>query len=137
LFDPTTHNPIPGNILSNDPNYTPSAVMTKVFALLPATSGSLNNNVFDRSTSSTHANLWDLKIDENISDKQRVSFGLDWDNTKTGGASILAPFLGSQTPQDTRYARFSHNYVVSPTLVNQFLLGYSRRFRTEASNGLG
>ena len=137
LFDPTTHNPIPGNILSNDPNFTPSAVMTEVFSLLPPTSGSLTNNVFDRSTSNTRANLWDLKIDQNISDKQRVSFGLDWDNTSTGSTSILAPFLGSQTPQDTRYARFSHNYVFSPSLVNQFLLGYSRRFRTEASNGLG
>jgi hypothetical protein len=35
LYDPTTHNPIPGNILSNDPNFAPSAVMTKVFSLLP------------------------------------------------------------------------------------------------------
>jgi Carboxypeptidase regulatory-like domain/TonB dependent receptor len=137
LYDPTTHNPIPGNILSNDPNYKPSAVMTKVFSLLPKTSGALTNNVFDQSKSTTRANLWDLKIDEIISDKQRFSFGFDYDNTKTGGSSILAPFLGSQTPQDTRYVRFSHNYIFSPTVVNQFLVGFSRRFRTEASNGLG
>lgn len=137
LYDPITHNPIPGNILSNDPDYTPSAVMTKVFALLPPTNGGLTDNVFDRSTSTTQANLWDLKIDQTISNKQRVSFGLDWDNTNTGGSSILAPFLGSHTPQNTRYARFSHNYIFSPTVVNEFLVGFSRRFRTEASNGLG
>jgi len=137
LYDPTTHNAISNNLLSNDPNYTPSAIMTQVFSLLPATSGALTNNVFDRSTSTTQANLWDLKIDHNISDKQRFSFGFDYDNTKTGGTSILAPFLGSQTPQDTRYVRFSHNYIFSPTVVNQFLVGFSRRFRTEASNGLG
>jgi hypothetical protein len=137
LYDPTTHNPIPGNILSNDPNFTPSAVITKVFALLPATSGALTNNVFDQSRSTTTANLWDLKIDHNISEKQRFSFGFDYDNTKTGGTSILAPFLGSQTPQSTRYARFSHNYIFTPTVVNEFLVGFSRRFRTEASNGLG
>jgi hypothetical protein len=137
LYDPTTHNPIPGNILSNDPDYTPSAVMTKVFSLLPPTSGALTNNVFDQSKSTTTANLWDLKIDQTISDKQRFSFGFDYDNTKTGGSSILAPFLGSQTPQSTRYVRFSHNYTFSPTVVNEFLVGFSRRFRTEASNGLG
>jgi hypothetical protein len=137
LYDPTTHNPIPGNILSNDPNFTPSAVMTEVFSLLPPTSGALTNNVFDQSKSTTTANLWDLKIDQNISDKQRFSFGFDYDNTKTGGSSILAPFLGSQTPQSTRYVRFSHNYIFSPTVVNEFLVGFSRRFRTEASNGLG
>lgn len=137
LYDPTTHNSISGNILSNDPNYTPSAVMTKVFSLLPKTSGSLTNNVFDQSKSTTTANLWDLKVDQTISDKQRFSFGFDYDNTKTGGTSILAPFLGSQTPQSTRYVRFSHNYIFSPTVVNQFLVGFSRRFRTEASNGIG
>jgi hypothetical protein len=137
LYDPTTGNPIPGNILSNDPNYTASAVMTKVFSLLPKTSGALTNNVFDQSKSTTTANLWDLKIDQNISDKQRFSFGFDYDNTKTGGTSILAPFLGSQTPQSTRYVRFSHNYIFTPTVVNEFLVGFSRRFRTEASNGLG
>lgn len=137
LYDPITHNPIPGNILSNDPNYTPSAVVTKIFSLLPKTSGSLTDNVFDQSRSSTTANLWDLKIDQNVSDKQRFSFGFDYDNTNTGGTSILAPFLGSQTPQNTRYVRFSHNYIFSPTVVNEFLVGFSRRFRTEASNGLG
>ena len=137
IYDPTTHNAVPGNLLSNDPNFKASAVMTKVFSLLPQTSGALTNNVFDRSTSSTRANLWDLKVDQTISDKQRFSAGFDYDNTKTGGTSILAPFLGSQTPQDTRYARFSHNYIFSPTVVNQFLVGFSRRFRTEASNGLG
>ena len=137
LYDPITHNAIPGNILSNDPDYTPSAVMTKVFALMPKTSGALTNNVFDQSKSITTANLFDLKIDQTISDKQRFSFGFDYDNTKTGGTSILAPFLGSQTPQSTRYVRFSHNYMFNPTLVNQFLVGFSRRFRTEASNGLG
>jgi hypothetical protein len=137
LYDPTTHNPIPGNILSNDPNYTPSSVMTNVFALLPPTTGGLTNNVFDQSTSRTTANLWDLKLDQTISNKQAISFGFDYANTKTGGSSILAPFLGSQTPQDTRYARFNHNYIFTPNVVNQFLVGFSRRFRTEASNGLG
>src|SRR5207253_9726063 len=32
LYDPTTHAAIPGNVLTNDPNFTPSAVMTNVFA---------------------------------------------------------------------------------------------------------
>ena len=136
LYDPTTHNPIPGNVLTNDPNFRPSSVITNVFAQLPPTNGGLTDNVFDRSLSNTTANLWDLKIDHNISDKQRVSFGFDYDNTNTGGSSVLAPFLGSHTPQNTRYARLSHNYIFNPTLVNQFLFGFSRRFRTEASNGL-
>jgi hypothetical protein len=137
LYDPTTHNAIPGNVLSNDPNYTESTVMKNVFALLPPASGGLQNNVVDRSLSQTRANLWDLKIDQIISPKQRISFGFDYDNTNTGGTSDLGPIFGSHTPQDTRYARFGHNYVFSPTVVNQFLFGFSRRFRGEVSNSLG
>jgi hypothetical protein len=137
LYDPTTKAPITGNILTNDPNYTASSVITKVFSFLPPTNGGLTNNVIDRSISNTTANLWDLKIDHNISDKQRISFGFDYDNTNTGGTSSLGPIFGSHTPQDTRYARFSHNYNFQPSVVNQFLIGFSRRFRTESSNSLG
>ncbi|PYU61255.1 MAG: hypothetical protein DMG56_13850 [Acidobacteria bacterium] len=54
LYDPTTHAAIPGDILTNDPNFKASAVMTKVFALLPPTNGSLTNNVADHTVSSTN-----------------------------------------------------------------------------------
>jgi hypothetical protein len=137
LYDPTTHAAIPGDILTNDPNFKPSAVMTKVFALLPATNGGLTNNVVNTSVNSTTANLYDVKVDHIISDKQRISGGFDYDNTNTGGTSNLGPIFGSVTPQSTRYARFSDNYIFTPSLVNQFLFGFSRRFRGEVSNGLG
>jgi hypothetical protein len=137
LYDPTTHAAIPGNILTNDPNFTPSAVMTKVFALLPPTNGSLTNNVVDHTISNTTANLYDVKIDHIISEKHRISGGFDYDHTKTGGTSDLGPIFGSSTPQDTRYVRFSDNYILSPSVVNQFLVGFSRRFRGEVANNLG
>lgn len=137
LYDPTTHNPIPGNVLSNDPNYKESAVMAKVMASLPPTSGGLTSNVFDTSISRTTADLWDLKIDETISDKQRFSFGFDYDNTQAGTFSVLEPYINQQVPQSTRYTRFSHSYSFSPTVVNAFLVGFSRRFRGEISNSLG
>jgi hypothetical protein len=137
LYDPTTHAAISGDNLANDPNFTASKVMTNVFGLLPPTNGSLNNNVIDRSLSSTTANLYDVKIDHSFSDKHRISGGFDYDNTNTGGTSDLGPIFGSHTPQSTRYARISDNYVISPTLVNQALFGFSRRFRGEVSNSLG
>ena len=114
----------------------PSAVIANALAILPATNGGVTNNTINRSLSSTTANLWDFKIDHNISDKQRISFGFDYDNTNTGGTSSLGPIFGSHTPQDTRYGRFSHNYIFNPNVVNQFLAGFSRRFRSETSNGL-
>src|SRR6266705_1711107 len=137
LYDPTTHAAIPGNVLTNDPNFTPSAVMTKVFALLPPTNGGLTNNVIDHTISSTSANLFDVKIDHILSEKHRVSGGFDYDNTKTGGTSDPGPIFGSSTPQNTRYARFGDTYIFNSSVVNQFLFGFSRRFRGEVSNSLG
>ena len=137
IYDPTTHVAVPGDNLANDPNFTASKVMTNVFGLLPTTNGSLDNNVIDRSLSSTTANLYDVKIDHSFSEKHRISGGFDYDNTNTGGTSDLGPIFGSHTPQSTRYARISDNYVFSPTVVNQALFGFSRRFRGEVSNSLG
>jgi len=137
LYDPVTHAAIPGNILTNDPNFTPSKVVGNILALLPKTNGGLTNNVVDTSVSSTTANLFDIKIDHIISDKHRISGGFDYDNTSTGGTSNLGPLFGSTTPQNTRYARISDNYIFTPSLVNQFLFGFSRRFRGELSNSIG
>ena len=137
LYDPVTHAPIPGNILTNDPNFTPSKVVGNILALLPKTNGGLTNNVVDTSISSTTANLFDIKIDHIISEKHRISGGFDYDNTNTGGTSNLGPLFGSTTPQNTRYARISDNYIFTPSLVNQFLFGFSRRFRAELSNSIG
>jgi hypothetical protein len=137
LYDPTTGNAIPGNILTNDPNFKPSAVMTKLFALLPPTTGAPSNNTLGTHTAKTTANLWDLKIDHIISDKQRISGGFDHGQTFRGDVSSLGPIFGQSTPQSTRYLRFSHNYILRPTVVNQFLVGFSRRFRGEVANSLG
>jgi hypothetical protein len=137
LYDPVTHQAIPGNSLKNDPNFTPSKVVSNILALLPTTTGASQNNVLDTTISTTTANLFDIKIDENISDKHRISGGFDYDNTNTGGKSNLGPLFGSTTPQNTRYARISDNYIFTPSIVNQFLFGFSRRFRGELSDSIG
>ena len=137
LYDPTTHAAIAGDVLTNDPNFTPSNVMTNVFNLLPKTNGQPTNNVVDQTISRTTADLYDVKIDHSFSDKHRISGGFDYDHTRQGGISSLGPIFGQGIPQDTRYARISDNYVISPTLVNQALFGFSRRFRGEVSNSLG
>ncbi len=137
IYDPVTHAPIPQNTLSNDPNFKPSSVMSKVFALLPPTNGGLTNNVFQRQTSQTIANLFDIKVDQNVSDRQRISAGLDYDNTNNQSIVSLGPIFGGQTPQNTRYARFSDDYTFTPSVLNHFLMGFSRRWRGELSNGIG
>jgi len=137
IYDPISHAAIPQDTLSNDPNYTESSVMSKVFGLMPTTNGSLTNNVFQRTTSQTWANLFDIKVDQNVSERQHISAGFDYDNTNTGSVVSLGPIYGSVTPQNTRYTRFSDDYTLTPSLLNHFLAGFSRRWRGELSNGIG
>jgi len=137
VYDPVTHTAIPQNTLSNDPNFTASPAMTKVFGFMPATNGGLTNNVFQRQTSQTVADLFDVKVDQNVSDRQRISVGFDYDNTNNQSIVSLGPIFGGQTPQNTRYGRVSDDYTFTPSLLNHFLAGFSRRYRGEVSNGIG
>jgi hypothetical protein len=137
IYDPTTHAAIPNNTLASDPNYTASSVMAKMFAYMPATNGNLTNNVYETSTTKVPANMFDIKIDQNISSKQRLSFGFDFDNTNNASVESIGPMFGGATPQNTRYVRASYDYTLSPSVLNHFLVGLSRRYRGEISNGLG
>lgn len=137
LYDPTTHQPIPGDLLSADPNFHMSPVVAKLYSYMPPTTGALTNNAIVNSTNFTTANLWDLKIDHTVSDKQRIMFGFDFDNTNDGVSTNLGPLFGGVTPQNTRYTRLEHYYVFSPNVFNQFMIGFSRRWRGELSTSIG
>ncbi len=138
IYSPTTHSAVPFDTLTNDPNYKESSVMTKAFQYWPAaTSNSITNNYIVTTTTRVPANMFDIKIDQNVSDKQRISFGLDYDNTNNIGASSEGAPFGSETPQNTRYVRFSHDYTLTPSVLNHFLAGFSRRYRGELSTSIG
>ncbi len=72
--------------------------MSKVFGLLPTTTAALTNNVINTTINSTTANIFDIKIDHNISYKQRISGGFDLRQykhraaTQTSGPYSARPF---------------------------------------------
>jgi len=137
LYDPTTHAAIPNDTLANDPNYKESAVMSKAFGYAPATNGNLTNNVLVQSKSAVPANMFDIKVDQNISSRQRISFGFDFDNTNNESLESIGAIYGSATPQNTRYVRLSDDFTLTPSVLNHFLVGLSRRYRGEISSSLG
>ena len=112
-------------------------MIKKLFALLPPTNGGLTNNVVDPTISRTTANIYDIKFDQKIFSSDHLFVGFDYDNTDTGGFSALGPIFGEAIPQDTRYFRIGDDHIFSPSVVNHFLAGFSRRFRGEISNTLG
>jgi hypothetical protein len=121
--------PFAGNII---PTARLSTVSTAGNKFLPTTTNNaLQNNTLVSSTSKTSANLWTLRIDQNISDKQKVNFSIDKDNRPTSSASSLGSLYSTTDRQDNIYARFSHDYMISPTIGNHVNLGFSRRYRLE------
>jgi hypothetical protein len=138
IYDPTNHTPIPYNNLANDPLYKESAVMTKVFQYWPAAqNNNLTNNLITTSTDRVPANMFDIKVDENISSRQRISVGFDYDNTNNLSTTSLGSAFGASNPQNTRYVRLSDDYTLTPSLLNHLLVGYSRRYRGELGASIG
>lgn len=126
-----------GDILTSDPNYTSIAIVGCLYSYMPVTTNAVTDNAIVSSTAFTTANLFNTKVDQIISDKQRVSASFDYDDTNTGTATPLCPLYCGEDPQNTHYARFGDYYTFSPTLFNQFMVGFSRRWRGEISSSLG
>ena len=84
-------------------------------------------------TNPIDANIYTIRIDQNIGDKQKLNGSYDYNpDTNTvyyGGI----PLDTSATNQATHYVRLGYDYILTPTLLNHFNFGFSRRFREELS----
>ena len=78
------------------------------------------------------------KIDQTINDKQKVYVRYAWNKNRNigGRENILfhwtgidntATAFGLPEPIDVRNLAFGHIFTISPTLINEFQLGYQRR----------
>jgi len=129
IFDPTTclqgvcqafaGNKIPQSRLSN---------VSQAYAkLLPlATKDDVINNATSTWLAQTQANLWTAKIDQYISEKQKISGSYSYDNRPTTSKTSAGDLFTNGMFQHTNYARFSRDYTLSPTLLNHFNAGFSR-----------
>jgi hypothetical protein len=139
LYDPTTQQPITGDILTNDPNFTSvSSVMSKVYATAPPpTYAGLVDNYVESSTSYTRGNVYDFKMDQNISNKQHFSASFDLEDMSSGYTTSLNPIYSAQDAGNTKYFRLSDSYAFSPTLFNLFSGGFTRMFYPVTNGSLG
>ncbi|MEO8736525.1 MAG: TonB-dependent receptor, partial [Edaphobacter sp.] len=102
----------------------------------PASATSPYLNLYQDSLSITNANMYEIRIDQNVGAKQKFSFSYDYDWRPTGYVIFGAPLDASSTNQRTHYLRFGYDYVLTPNLFNHFNAGFSRRYRQEFS-GIG
>jgi hypothetical protein len=122
--------PYPNNKITQ----APDPVYAAMAAVLPhATSNSPYLNFIQKATNPVDANLWELRIDQNIGSKQKLSGSYDYDNRPNAVYYSDSPLETSATNQKTHYARLGYDYIFSPSLLNHFNFGFSRRYRQEFS----
>jgi hypothetical protein len=84
-------------------------------------------------TNPVDANMYEIRIDQNIGTKQKISGSYDYDWRPNTVYDAGEPLDTSATNQRTRYVRFGYDYVFTPNLLNHFNAGFSRRYRQEFS----
>jgi hypothetical protein len=122
-------------------NQVPAGLEDPIFkaasAVLPQATGTAPyNNIVVSSHNPVSANLWEIKIDQNIGSRAKIAGSYDYDSRPNEVLSSLGPLETSATNQQTHYVRLSFDYVISPTILNHLNYGFTRRFRQEDS-GIG
>lgn len=116
-----------------DPIYK---AMQPYLPVAPADATSPYLNLYQESTNVTNANMYEIRVDQNIGTRQKISGSYDYDWRPTGYVIGGAPLDASSTNQRTHYVRFGYDYIFKPNLLNHFNAGFSRRYRQEFS-GIG
>ncbi|HWQ53601.1 MAG TPA: TonB-dependent receptor [Bryobacteraceae bacterium] len=116
----------PGNII---PQARISAVSSKIVALYPGTiNSSLFNNFLTTGAKTFDRDQLNIKIDHAFSDRSRLS-GFAYIGTQATVTPELLPMpLSPAKGEDyrSRWARLTHDYIVSPSVLNHFTLGFTR-----------
>ncbi len=122
--------PYPGNKITT----APDPVAAAMAAVLPhASSDQPYLNFQQKSTNPVDANLYEIRIDQNIGTRQKINGSYDYDWRPNTVYDAGEPLDTSATNQRTRYARFGYDYIFSPNVLNHFNAGFSRRYRQEFS----
>ncbi len=119
-------NPFPGNVI---PPGTPglSAASQKILSYFPqADNSSLFNNLVRTQSQKTDEHRLVTKIDEHISEKHSLSGSVfigGYTNSNNGGLNLYDAITNTDP---TTQIRLTYNYTPSPTLVNNFNIGFLR-----------
>lgn len=122
--------PYAGNKITASPDPIAAAMMQ----VLPhSTETQPYLNYVQKSINPVDANMYEIRIDQNIGAKQKIFGTYDYDWRPNTVYDIGEPLNTSATNQRTHYVRFGYDYIFSPSLLNHFNAGFSRRYRQEFS----
>ena len=104
---------------------------SKVMPIATGTSPYYNINV--SSTSHQQADMWSIRMDENINARNKISGSYFTGNMPYVSTSSLGSLYTGGNIQGNKYVRLGYDFFISPTMLNHFNAGFTRRFRHETS----
>ncbi len=114
--------------------YAPDPVAANMMKVLPhSTETQPYLNYLQIATNPQLANIYEVRIDQNIGSRQKIFGTYDYDWVPNTVYDAGQPLNTSATNQRTHYLRFGYDYIFSPNVLNHFNAGFSRRYRQEFS----
>ncbi|MGB6745690.1 MAG: TonB-dependent receptor, partial [Terracidiphilus sp.] len=109
------------------------AAASKVMPSAPSSATSPYFNINDVSSNHEQADMWNIRIDENINTRNKISASYFTGNMPYISTQSLGPLYTGGNIQGNKYARLGYDYLISPTMLNHFNAGFTRRHRLETS----
>src|SRR3954447_8258310 len=126
IYDPQTGQPFAGNKI---PETRFSTVAKNILPLIPATlNGALTGNYRSVGRSTVDRDQYNIKIDHNLSDRNRLSGYLYVNTLSQVDPERLPVPLSSALDQGyrSRWARLNDDHIFSATTLNHFTLSFTR-----------
>ena len=113
---------------------SPDPVFVAASKSMPVATGSSPYfNITDSSANHEQADMWSIRADENINARNKISASYFTGNMPYVSTQSLGPLYTGGNTQGNKYVRLGYDYFISPTMLNHFNAGYTRRHRVEGS----
>ena len=109
------------------------AAASMVMPSAPSSATSPYFNINDVSSNHEQADMWNVRIDENINARNKISASYFTGNMPYISTQSLGPLYTGGNIQGNKYLRLGYDYFISPTMLNHFNAGFTRRHRLETS----
>jgi len=109
------------------------AAASKVMPSAPSSATGPYFNIEDVSSNHEQADEWSIRMDQNIGTRNKISGSYLTGNMPYVSTQSLGSLYTGGNIQGNKYLRLGYDYIVTPTMLNHFNAGFTRRHRLETS----
>jgi outer membrane receptor protein involved in Fe transport len=117
---------------------SPDPVFAAAQKVMPSSTGtSPYFNISDISSNHEQADQYSIRMDENIGSRNKISGSYFTGNMPYVSTQSLGSLYTGGNTQGNKYLRLGYDFFISPTMLNHFNAGFTRRHRVEGSGDGG